>query len=330
VPRQFLDDSFGGAFYLGWQLGPRLHAGLAINAPWATVSSYPDTAVSRYVAVDTDLLAINVNPMIAWRATDRLTFGAGLNIQYYDAFFSTMIDARADGQPEGDVLSRVSGTDTALGFTLGAEVDLGRTRVGLSYRSSIDHDFDGRVRLEGGDFEALDELVGGGLSPTGSARFSIATPWIATLGVAHLATERLELYGSAALVGWSAFRDTRVSYDDGLPDTFVANGWRDRTYLAVGAGYQVSDAVKLRTGIAYDRTPTQDDVRNPRAPNADRVYVGLGASWLARPDLKIDVSYAHTFFDRAPIDLDLGQGNRLRGDIDVDANIFMIQISKRW
>ena len=32
-PRQFLDTSYGAAFYLGWQLTDRLHFGLAFNAP---------------------------------------------------------------------------------------------------------------------------------------------------------------------------------------------------------------------------------------------------------------------------------------------------------
>jgi long-chain fatty acid transport protein len=330
VPRQFLDTSFGGAFYLGYQLSDRLHAGLAFNAPWATVSNYPDTAVSRYVAVDTDLLALNLNPMIAWKATNRLTFCAGLNIQYYDATFSTMIDTNGVSPgTAGDVLSTVEGDDVTLGFTLGVEADLGRTRVGLSYRSAIEHDFGGDVRLEGGDLAALDAALGG-VTANGSADYTITTPWIATLGVAHQATDKLELYGSAALVGWSAFEDTRVEFGNGLPEVVVLNGWDDRTYLALGAGYQFTPELKVRTGVAYDRTPTPDRVRNPRAPNADRVYVGLGASWQARPDLKIDASYAHTFFDTARIDLDNGGGNTLAGDIDVDADIFMIQISKRW
>ncbi|XDA97255.1 outer membrane protein transport protein [Sulfitobacter sp. LCG007] len=331
VSRQVLDTSYSAASYLGWQINDRLTFGVAFNAPWATESQYPDTAKSRYIATDTNLRALNIAPMLSWQATPELSLAAAINIQHYDAEFAVIADTDvASGGSGGDINSEVTAADYAVGYTLGLEWERGPTRIGLSYRSKIEHDFSGDVQLDGGDLAAFQTLVGNPIARSGSASFSIATPWIATLGVAHKASDRLELYGSAMLVGWSAFEDTLVQYGNGLPDTDVRNGWEDKAYLAVGLGYQYSDSVKFRTGVAYDPTPTQDSVRNPRAPNADRIYFGAGVSWQARNDLQVDFSWAHTFFDTAVIDLDNGGGNTLNGDIDVDADIFMIQIAKRW
>ncbi|MDW4498779.1 outer membrane protein transport protein [Sulfitobacter sp. D35] len=331
TPEQVLDTSFSAATYLGWQVNDQLTFGVAFTAPWATVSDYPNTAASRYIATDTDLRALNIAPMVSWQATPELSVAAALNIQHYSADFSVMTDSNVpSGGTGGDILSEVTGTDFALGYTLGVEWERGPTRIGLSYRSKIEHDFDGDIEMSGGDVSGLEGILGNAVVRNGSADFTIATPWIATLGIAHQATPKLELYGSAMLVGWSAFGDTVVSYDNGLPTTTVRNGWDDKTYVALGLGYQYNSDIKFRGGFAYDPTPTPDDVRNPRAPNADRLYIGAGVSWQAREDLQIDFSWAHTFFDTAKIDLDNGNGNTLKGDIDVDADIFMIQIAKRW
>ena len=85
---------------------------------------------------------------------------------------------------------------------------------------------------------------------------------------------------------------------------------------------------KVFGGIAYDETPTPTEVRNPRAPNADRYYVGLGLSHDFRPGRSLKLGYAHTFFDDAEIaltaDNNPGRGT-LNGDIKIDADIFMVQ-----
>lgn len=335
TPTQFLDNSVGNAFYMGWQVDKNWTVGLLVNAPWATVSKYPATAVSRYIAVDTNLLALTVSPTVAYKINQNWSVGLGLNLQYYSAEFSTAIDSGDSGLSDTDVLSTVSGDDFSVGYTLGVEGTIGRTRVGLSYRSKIDHSFDGTVDLTGGDMDALEAFLGqfivaGPISRSGSAAFDIATPSITTLGISHELNDRVDLYASAMTVGWSAFADTIVTYDNGLPETRVPNGWNDMTYVAIGAGYQTTDNLKLRAGIALDRTPTPNNVRNPRAPNADRIYTGLGFSYQASDSFELSGSWAHTFFDTAPIDLDYGFGNELRGDIDVDADIFMLQVAKRW
>jgi long-chain fatty acid transport protein len=334
TPTQFLDNSVGNAFYLGWQLDESWTFGLSLNAPWATVSKYPASAVSRYFAVDTNLLALTATPTVAYKINSNWSVGLGVNLQYYSAEFSTAIDSDASGASDADLLSTVSGTDFGVGFTLGIEGTIGRTRVGLSHRSKIDHGFDGAVDLTGGDTDALETFlsafVAGPISRNGSAAFDIATPSITTLGISHRVNDRVELYGSAMKVGWSAFADTVVTYSNGLPETRVPNGWNDKTYVAVGGGYQATENLKLRAGIALDRTPTPDNVRNPRAPNADRIYTGLGFSYDVSDSFEVSGSWAHTFFDTAPIALDYGYGNELYGDIDVDADIFMLQIAKRW
>lgn len=334
VPTQFLDTSYSGYWYLSYELTNRSHLGLAFNSPWATKSDYTSTAASRYTATQTDLTAYNMAPMYSYKASDTLTVAGALNLQFYDSLFSTNLPLNPDNPDlDTDLDATFDGDDFEVGFTLGLEWQANeRLRFGASYRSAIEHDFEGDVILSGPS-ASLDGAAAAGIASRGSASYEISTPWMLQLGTHAQLTNSLEFYGSATLTGWSEFKDTVIETNNGLGTLRVKNGWKDAWYIAAGLGYQFSPKTKLFGGVAYDETPTQDEIRNPRAPNADRVYVGLGVSHRFRPSTTVKIGYAHTFFDDAPIaltaDNNPGRGT-LNGNIKIDADIFMLQLIHRF
>jgi len=341
VPKQFLSHTVGASFFLSHQLSKTLVLGAAFTVPWATRSTYPATAVSRYTAIDTNLRAYNFNPVLSWSAGNGISIAAGPTFQLYTADFSTAVDPTGGiaASASNDIISRIKARDFSVGVIVGAEWQLSpATRIGISYRSGVAHNFDGTLNLTSGNPNSIAMLDAGLFAatgkhlsgPTGRARFKINTPSLATFGITHAVTPDFDLYGSATLVGWHLFRDTLVSYDNGLPTTIVDNDWHDSWYVAIGAGYRMNEKVQLRTGIAYDWTPTPHSVRNPRAPNADRIYAGVGLTYQTSPLWKLDVAYNHCFFKDAPIDL-AGGNNVPRGTLHgisrIDANIFMAQFT---
>lgn len=336
VPTQFLDTTLGGFAYGSHQINDRLTIGVSFNAPWATESDYTSTAASRYTATTTDLTAYNLGLVLGYRVTPRLSFGASINAQYYDSNFATNLPTSlTDPTAATDVQARFSGTNLALGYTVGLEYQAtDATRFGISYRSAIEHDFDGDINLIGtpANFTALQGLVPG-LQPMGSAFYSINTPWMLQLGVHHEVNERLELYGSATLTGWSRFNDTIIDSTNGLPQIQVRNGWNNAWYVAAGAGYRLSPKTKIVGGVAFDDSPTDVDVRNPRAPNEDRVYAGLGITHDLGRFGVVKLGYAHTFFKDAPIALTAennpGRGT-LNGNIKLKADIFALQFVRQF
>ena len=48
---------------------------------------------------------------------------------------------------------------------------------------------------------------------------------------------------------------------------------------AVGATYQVSSKMKLRTGIAYDETPADENHMSISIPDTNRVWVSAGLNY---------------------------------------------------
>ena len=335
VPTQFLDTTVGGFAYLSHQFSDRVTMGLSFNAPWATESDYTTTAVSRYTATTTNLTAYNIGVVLGFQVNPKLSLGASLNAQYYDSKFSTNLPTSLTPTAATDIQARFSGSDLALGYTIGLEYQAtDATRFGVSYRSAIEHGFDGDVNLSGSaaNFTALQGFIPG-LQRNGVASYTIDTPWMLQLGVHHRATEKLELYGSATLTGWSEFDDTIINSSNGLPQIQVLNGWNNAWYVAVGAGYQITPKTKIMGGLAFDDTPTPVTVRNPRAPNEDRIYAGIGLTHDMGHYGMIKFAYAHTFFDDAPIALTAaanpGRGT-LNGNIKIRADILALQYVRKF
>ena len=123
----------GGSFfpvphgYMVVPLGERLRFGVGFNTPYGLGTDYGETWVGRYQAVNTELLVYNLNPSLAWRVSDELSVGAGINIQYADASFGEMIDFGSIGAISGLPLTPqqhdgkvdITGDDWMVGYNLG-------------------------------------------------------------------------------------------------------------------------------------------------------------------------------------------------------------------
>ena len=101
------------------------------------------------------------------------------------------------------------------------------------------------------------------------------------------------LFGSTTREGasWSDHSRAAIgnAYYDGRPIV---------TSTSVFAGDRTSGERKwlYRAGLAYDQTPVPDDnLRTPRVPDEDRIWLTLGANWRYSKQLSVDIGYAHLF-----------------------------------
>ena len=156
-------DSTGAVFipnfYYVQEVTERFALGLGVNAPFGMKNSYHSDWVGRYQAIDSKLATININPAFSLKITDKVSFGAGLNIQYLRSKLTNAIDfgtvclqalgptpcgsqgllpQAADGHVS------LKGDSVGLGYNFGVfYTPTQDTRLGVSYRSKIDHDVQG-------------------------------------------------------------------------------------------------------------------------------------------------------------------------------------------
>ena len=309
VPDLFFTTALGG----GW------HAGIAVNVPFGLKTDYDAGWRGQLTALVSEIKTVNVNPSIAYKIGDMISIGAGLSAQYLDAELSSFSGVGALGN------ATLKADDIGYGFNFGVLVEPVRgTRIGVSYRSSIKYDLEGTARFSGPAGAAFNGDV--------AADLRVPESW--SLSVFHT-MGKLELMADVTRTGWDrvqqlVVRRTTASAGGAAGSTFstLDFGWKDTWRYGVGANYRVNDALKLRFGLAYDETPTNDATRTPRLPDEDRRWVALGVQYKVTKAGTLEVGYAHEFIRDASVNVSVPPApGRLTGRFDNKADILSLQYS---
>lgn len=293
--------------YLAWQLTPKLFLGFGVSAPFGLATEYEDNGwVGRFQALKSEIKTVNYNPSLAYRINDKVSLGFGLNYQTIDAEMTS-------ATPLGGY--RVKGDDAAWGWNAGALFTLSPAmRVGVSYRSAIDYTLEGTRSLG---------------ATSSAAKADIKLPDTFILSVWQQVSDRWEAMGDLSYTRWNTLDKLNIRHATGTDvEAFnYKNSWR----FAWGAAYQASDALKLKFGIAYDRTPVTDNDRSARVPDNDRVWFSLGGQWNTGRLGKVDLGYSYLYVKDPSIaqtkSFAPAGSSTLRGQYDASAHIVGVQYS---
>lgn len=321
VPNVYWKGKFGG-----------YDAGLGINVPFGQHISYDADWVGRYHATETNLKTLNINPAIARKVNDKLSFGFGVNAQYVDVILEQKINQSAIGDADATTTAKVAGDSWAYGYNFGLMyTPVEALNIGLAYRSSITHHVKGNVDYTG--INSTFDLGGYTLNQVlfdASASANVSLPATASLAMGYSVSDKLQLLASSTWTGWKAYDELVVEFDNNGPDSESNQNFGDSMRYAVGMIYQLSDAWKLRTGLALDETPVPDKYsRSPRTPDSDRKWVSVGAGYKVSPKMSIDFAYTHIMSDKADVEYtaESSLGNSvLVGSFDTSVDILSAQL----
>ena len=320
------DTFFVPNFYYVRDFGDKYKIGLGINAPFGLGTEYEDSWMGRYTSTNSEVQSINFNPSIAFRANDKLSIGLGFNIQHMKAKLENKIYL-GPGSP--DAHSKIEGDNWEMGFNLGFIYELTpTTRLGVHYRSEISQTLEGDAEFRP---QVAPILV------NRKVHASLDTPSTFSISMTHQLNDRLTLLGDVTHTKWSNFEELKVVIDDlGVPLSTVDENWSDSYRVALGLKYQYSDRWILRTGIAHDETPIDDDYRTSRIPGDDRIWLSFGASYSPDDNLTIDIGYAHLWVDEAKIEEEFNiipgdpKEGTLKGEFDADVDILSVQATWKF
>lgn len=266
--------------YYARDVGPGWKFGFGINSPFGLKTEYDNPWAGRSQALLSDLKTINLNPSLAWLLNDRIALGAGVSLQYIEAELTQWT-----GQ-----LTTLKGDDISFGYNLGALARLdNNTRIGLAYRSAIDHTLEGKVSNHpGGD---------------GPIKADANLPGSASLSVVSRLNDAWEFLADATWTGWSSFDRLKVvRATTGATVTDIDESWDDTWRISVGANYRQNQKWLWRMGVAYDQGPVPDaQHRTPRIPDGDRIWLAFGGQYKVSDKGWLDVGYAHLFVETVKI-----------------------------
>ncbi len=322
------DDALVPALYFSTPVADGLTFGVGLTAPFGLTTDNENGWVGRYHALDSSLLTININPALAFKATDWLSFGLGLQVQYIDTRLSNAIDFGSIGAAFGvpgaaptaqDGEAILKADDWGYGITAGLLISpTEQTRIGVGYRSQIKHDAKGEAdfQLDGAGVGAALSGATGAFTDTG-IRADVTTPASLSLGAYHELSDQFALMAEVLWTDWSSFDELRIRFDNPAQgDNVTDEKWEDTIFLAAGATWRPLNALALKVGVAYDQSPVPDEFRTPRLPDADRYWVSGGLDFDAFTWLRLSASYSHIFMDDGDIELSAaGTDNAFRGNL---------------
>jgi len=272
------------------RLNERIVFGLGVTTPFGMGVEYADGWYGRYRGISANIMTVDINPSVAYQLTDKLSLGLGASLQY------TKADLKKGANPNLPMgTGELEADSWAMGYNLGVMYSFSKdTRIGLSYRSKIDHDAKGDFTISGlPNMNIPGEGNPSVLNGTYDGAASVTTPdtWLLS-GYSKL-SDKWGVSGTIRRSNWTTF-DTLVIEANGKPASTISNYWKASWMYSVGADYAYSAKTTLRAGVAYETSPVPSaQLKNPILPDTDRVWLALGASYKLSAETTVDVAYTY-------------------------------------
>nr|WP_075518812.1 outer membrane protein transport protein [Moritella viscosa]SHO01983.1 Putative long-chain fatty acid transport protein [Moritella viscosa] len=291
-------SAFVPATYFIQPINDKLTFGLGIFSSYGVTTEFEDDYAAGAAAGKTDLLTLNINPNIAFKATEQLSLGFGVSAVYGKAAIKRnygdiiaaktyavagVAAARAANNPSKE-LFLLEGDAWAIGWNTGALYEINKNnRIGLAYRSQVDLDFEGDFT----DVTSDDNKV--------KASLDLPLPATAEFSGYHALNESFAVSYSVLWTEWSKFEELRAtssSCKDG--ECFLKEeSFNDSMRYSIGAEYTI-DKVILRAGFALDESAGETTLS---IPESDRFWYTVGATYNASSNLSLDFGVAYIYVE---------------------------------
>ena len=286
-------------------LDDRLSIGFALGPTFGFTVDYQPSFPSAAFTSYTRALGLAIQPVASYALTDWLSVGAGPVIEL------SHLETRSK-LPFGEI-DRLYDWNAGAGFVIGAELHATpSTVIGLTYRSEIDHDFSGSRT---------------GFLPSPSS-VEVDNPPLVDLGIRQAVQPGFRLYGDATWLGWSIVNQTAF-VEPRLGTTIVPRHWDDGASVALGADYDLTDALTARAGISYSTGFVEDQFRFPDAPFDRQWRYGLGLTYRWSADLSVDLAYEYADLgpNKVAISAATSGGVSADGSLPATANVIALQLN---
>ena len=307
--RNVVPGAFVPNLYFVAPVNDKFALGAGMNVNFGLKSEYDDSYDAGVFGGKTDLSAINLNLSGAYRVTEGLSLGLGVNAVYAKAQVERnagiIADSLKDGQvqtaltvqkvPLRDLGKNLTSKDKSVvslqdraawgfGWNAGVMYQFNEAnRIGLAYHSKVDIDFADRTATS---VEA--NVIKAGKK----GDLTLTLPDYLELSGFHQLTDKLAVHYSYKYTHWSRLTKLYASYENGEKAFDKELQYSNNSRVALGASYNLYEKLTLRAGIAYDQAASRHQ-RSAAIPDTDRTWYSLGATYKFTPNLSVDLGYAY-------------------------------------
>ncbi|MGF1786791.1 outer membrane protein transport protein [Photobacterium swingsii] len=287
-------------FFMTHELNDKITLGFGSYSDFGLASEYSEEVNEEFgvIAGNTSVTVINLNSSIAYEVNDQLALGVSASLLLAQAElnrFSPIAGMVTGG--ETDVFASLEGTGIGFGYKVGAVYKLNEDhRWGLAYTGASDIDMSGefsgvQMNTDKAKLDYVKNVDG---------ELTLNLPSIIELSGYHQLTHEFAVHYSWVHIGWSSFQEIKATSkgnecsNAGESDKVCLQKpeeWKDSNRYSLGATYKITPHWTVRSGVAYDETPTDQHV-TASIPDSDRMWYSAGLSYY-RGDHQFDLGLTY-------------------------------------
>ncbi|MCP3852146.1 MAG: hypothetical protein GY694_18185 [Gammaproteobacteria bacterium] len=319
VASLFYVNNYSDELKFGLATGSYLGLGLDYGESWA----------GRYMITEGELVTFTVNPSVAYKVNQQFSIGGGINLVY-----SKLDQKIAFPNPlSNDGSIEIKDSDIAYGFNLGLLYEFSEnTRLGLTYRSQVDIEFEDAVSLKG-LLPGIPNVPGlANLRQNTDTDIDMYLPQSILFSAYHKLNHSWSLMGNLGWQDWSEFGNTDFTLNNLNRSIKDERDFDDIWHVALGTHYQWSDSWILMAGIAYDSSPVSDNKRTIDMPLDRQIRYALGAQYEYSKDLSIMFGYEFMDAGRGKVNQTeniAGTTSTLKGDFESNY-LHILTLNAQW
>ena len=325
-------------FHYAAPLLDNLVFGVSVVIPFGLNTDYGKQSIVRYAGTLTSLQVIDISPALGFAITDKLSIGAGLDINKADLEVDMV--ATLFNSPLNDTDStNTASSNTAFGYHVGLLYQFTpKTRIGLAYQSKTTYHFrDGDSKFEG-PLANLD-TGDGGIQKSENFKTDMVLPATTTLSFFHKINPVWDVMATVSYTQWNVFDEVVLKNVAGIDEenetsnnitVVIPQNYRNTWNYTVGANYHINEEWFLRGGLGYDQTPSNDQDRNIQLPDADRYVAAMGVHYQALKTLGFDLGWSHFFAGDTSLDVTQQVGAQVTttdGNVHGNADVYGFQVT---
>lgn len=268
----------GASAFYSHSVNEDLKLGLGIYGNFGLKMDFGDWAGQRALRQST-LLGMTIQPTVAYQLDEHWSLGASV-MANYGVFGLSRASLQGERQLED--------TDWSHSMKLGVLYQFKPdSRIGLGYTSRTRYEFDGNALAS----------INGGVPLRGQ----IIAPQQLMLSAYHQLNSRWAVLGNLGWQDWSAYNDNQLFL--GQAEAPLTGKMQDTWHAALGVQYQLSEKLRLNTGLAFDSSFYRDQSNTSLTmPGGKTIRVGVGAQYALNPSTSFGAAfeYAHIADSQVP------------------------------
>jgi long-chain fatty acid transport protein len=259
--------------------------GIGVSTPFGGDSHWQSDWTGKYSIIDKNLKSVVIAPGVSFKITSKLSIGAALGYSESTLHVENGVPVSQTANVVMDFKSRGVGFGGGIYYKASEKLSFA-----LGYVSQVNN-----KSYKGTATFTVPSLLNSQF-PTGPATTKSSIPAAVAFGTGYRVNDKLTLAFDITYGFWKCFDSTIFVYTAATPtsalsSTRLPNKYKNAVSVRLGAQYKIMDKCTARAGISYEQTPVPTDYVYPETPDADRINLTCGASYVINKKFSLDFSY---------------------------------------